>query len=270
MTVRLHCDHYAAAHPSDEPPLVILHGLLGSARNWRSMARKLAEHRTVYAVDLRNHGTSPHTDSMRYDEMAADVLALLDAHGIDNANLVGHSMGGKVAMKLAFGIGDRIPALVVVDIPPAARPGDIQHLVSALQALPVTRTDRRAQLDELLGKHVPEPGLRAFLLQNLERDEGRFRWRVDLDSIARNLPRILDFEVNNETERYRNPTLFLLGADSDHVTPAHHSLIHNLFPLVRIESIDGAGHWVHAEQPEQFAILVNEFLHATAQRAGGE
>ena len=266
MTVRLHCDHYAATHPGDEPPLVILHGLLGSAKNWRSMARKLAEHRAVYAVDLRNHGASPHAESMHYDDMAADVLALLDARGIDSAHLIGHSMGGKVAMKLAFGAGDRIRTLVVVDIPPAARTGDIQHIVSALQALPVTRTDRRAKLDELLSEHIAEPGLRAFLLQHLERAEGQFRWRVDLDSIARNLPQILGFEINHDTARYQKPTLFLLGANSDHVIAAHHPLIHNLFPLARIESIEGAGHWVHAEQPEQFAILVNEFLHATAQR----
>lgn len=233
-------------------PVVILHGLLGSSSNWRSIARRLgAEHR-VFALDLPNHGDSPHVDHMSYAAMAADVRAFLDAHAIDAATLIGHSMGGKTAMRLALDAPRRVHRLVIVDIAPTRSRHDHLPGLRAMAALDLKRVTRRADAERMLAAEVPDPGMRGFLLQNLISTPGGFSWRINLEAIEASLPALLDFPLDARARPFTGATLFVRGAQSDYVLPTDEAVIRRLFPRARIVTIEDAGHWVHAEQPERF------------------
>jgi pimeloyl-ACP methyl ester carboxylesterase len=249
MTVNL---HYKSQGTAQGVPVVILHGLLGSSSNWRSIARQLAQNARVFALDLPNHGDSPHVARMSYPAMADDVRAFLDAQAIDSATLIGHSMGGKTAMRLALDAPHRVHRLVVVDIAPT--PSDHNHLpwLRAMAALDLTRVARRADADGLLAHAVPDPAMRQFLLQNLISSGGGFTWRINLPAIESSLPALLDFPVDTGTRPYTGPTRFLRGAHSDYVQEKDAAAIHALFPRAEIVTIEDAGHWVHAEQPARF------------------
>ncbi|MBT8447792.1 MAG: alpha/beta fold hydrolase, partial [Gammaproteobacteria bacterium] len=215
MTVKLHHDRSGAGDP-----VLILHGLLGSARNWRSMARSMAGDYDVLTVDLRNHGASPHTDSMRYEDMATDVAALIADEVSQPVTLVGHSMGGKVAMTLALHQPALVQRLVVVDIAPIAYPDRFGHLVAALRALPLATLARRAQADALLADSVPDATLRSFLLHNLVDDgAGGWRWQCNLETIASSLPEIVGAPGADPAARYDGPCLVIRGGRSDSVPP---------------------------------------------------
>lgn len=241
------------------PPLIVLHGLFGSARNWATLARRFGERRHVYALDLRNHGESPWALEMTYPDMAADVRRFLDDRGYDRAGLVGHSMGGKAAMAFALRWPERVDRLVVVDIAPVAYDHDFGGFVAAMKAADLSPGRRRADIDAQLTAAVPEPSLRSFLLQNLVAGNGGFRWRINLDAVASNLAAIVGFPDFGSALCER-PALFVRGASSDYVLPAHHQAIRCLFPEARLTALDGAGHWPHAEQTEEFARVVEEFI----------
>lgn len=247
----------------DGPPLIVLHGLFGSGTNWRGVARALADCRTVHLLDARNHGASPHVAQMDYAALAGDVAAYLDDAGIASADVLGHSMGGKTAMRLALDAPARVSRLIVVDIAPASSGSDHLPLIDAMLAMPVQRYTRRAEADAALAATVAEPTLRAFLLQNLAAHDGGMRWRINLSAIRDAMPALLGFEPPPQ-RHYPGPALFVRGALSDYVRDEHLAAIRALFPAARLESIAGAGHWVHAEQPQRFVALVRHFLGCTA------
>jgi len=250
----------AASEYGTGPPVAILHGLFGSGRNWRSIAQQLAAGHRVLTFDLRNHGTSPWAEGMSYREMVEDLRTSLRARGIAHTALLGHSMGGKVAMLTALLYPAEIDRLVVVDIAPAPNPPALLAYVRAMRAADLHGVKRRGNVDARLAQTVHDPAERAFLLQNLIIDEGTARWRLNLDAIEREFPEIVGFPPLPAGTAYRGPTLFVAGARSDHIRPEHEPVIRRLFPQAEITRIEGAGHWVHAEQPQEFLQAVEAFI----------
>ncbi len=241
-------------------PVVILHGLFGSSRNWSPIAARLAPSHRVVSVDLRNHGASGHAPTMRFPELAGDVIALLDDLGIRETAVIGHSLGGKTAMTLALLHGDRISRLAVADIAPAPYQNNLLHLVEALESVPVDSIATRKQADEILSRMIPASALRRFLMQNLVLENNKYRWRINLPAIRANMRNISGFPEELGGRSFTGPALFLRGADSNYIRPEHHGVIRNYFPRAAIEEIGNAGHWVHADQPEIVIALLNEFL----------
>lgn len=233
-------------------PVVLLHGLFGSARNLAGVARALAAQHRVVSLDLRNHGDSGHDPAMHYAVLAADVAETMDALALPAAAIVGHSMGGKVAMRLALSAPQRVAQLVVADIAPVAYPSHFGAFARAMLALPPHAS--RPQADALLAPDVPDPAVRSFLLHNFRSGEG---WRIGLPQIAAALPAI---EAWDGAGRYGGPALFVTGARSDYVRPEHRPAILGLFPAARFVAIHDAGHWLHTEQPAAFNATVGAFL----------
>jgi pimeloyl-ACP methyl ester carboxylesterase len=259
MTLKLAADEFGSG-----PPVAILHGLFGSGRNWRSVAQHLAARHRVLTFDLRNHGASPWAEGMSYGEMVEDLRATLRARGIQRAALLGHSMGGKVAMLVALLHPGEVDRLVIVDIAPAANPPNLLAYVHAMRAVDLRGVKRRAEVDVALAGAVPDPAERAFLLQNLVIDENAARWRLNLKAIEHGFPQIVGFPDLPAGTAYRGPALFVAGARSNYIRPEHEPAIRRLFPQARIIRIEAAGHWVHAEQPQAFLQAVAPFLSGTA------
>jgi len=250
----------AAAEYGSGPPLAILHGLFGSGRNWAGVAKHLAEHHRVIAFDLRNHGASPWAGTMAYTEMAEDVCASLAARGYRRVALLGHSMGGKVAMLAALSDPGSVERLVVADIAPVAYLPHHLGLVHAMRGLDFAGIKRRAEADAALASTVPDPAERGFLLQNLVFDNGAPRWRINLDAIEREMPVLVGFPPIPPGTVYEGKALFIGGGRSDYLRPEHEPAIRLLFPRASIARIADAGHWLHAEQPRAFLDLVEPFL----------
>jgi esterase len=244
------------------PPVAILHGLFGSGRNWRSVVQHLAARHRVLTFDLRNHGASPWADGMSYGEMVEDLRASFRARGIGHAALVGHSMGGKVAMLMALLHPAEVDRLVVVDIAPAANSPNLLAYIRAMRAVDLRGVTRRAEVDVALAGAVPDPAERAFLLQNLVIDENAPHWRLNLEAIERDFPQIVGFPDLPAGTAYLGATLFVAGTRSNYIQPQHEPLIRRLFPRARIMRIEGAGHWIHAEQQQAFLQAVAPFLSA--------
>jgi len=240
-------------------PLVLLHGLFGSADNWFGVAPKLAERFHVYILDLRNHGQSPHQDEMNYPLMAADVEKFFATHHIGPAAVVGHSMGGKVAMQFALDYPDRVKKLVVVDMAPRAYQRVHDHIFEALLALDLQRYQTRGEMEEALAPAIPSLNLRRFLLKNLGRDNaGKFFWKMNLRGVAENYAKL--GEILGAGNPYAGPALFIRGGKSNYIADTDEVEIRQRFPNVKIETIAKANHWVHAEAPEEFVRLVLDFL----------
>lgn len=242
------------------PPLIILHGLFGSARNWRAVAKGLADSHRVWTLDLRNHGESPWDDEMSYETMAGDIQAFMGRHGLEGAAVMGHSMGGKVAMTLALTKPEIVGRLIVVDIAPVQRPPDLRSYVRAMAEIDLSAIRRRAEVGELLAPTVDDRSVRAFLLQNLVMADGAARWRLNLEAIDRQMEVIGGFPEQLLDHQYEGPTHFITGALSAYVKPEHRDIVLRLFPAVTMSVIAGAGHWVHAEKPESFLRAVRRFL----------
>jgi pimeloyl-ACP methyl ester carboxylesterase len=245
------------------PPVAILHGLFGSGRNWRSIAQQLAARHRVLTFDLRNHGASPWA-GMSYGDMVEDLRVSLRARGIERAALLGHSMGGKLAMLTALLHPSEVDRLVIVDIAPAANPPNLLAYVRAMRAVDLNGVTRRAEMDARLAGAVPDPAERAFLLQNLVIGENAAHWRLNLEAIERDFPEIVGFPDLPAGSAYRGPALFVAGDRSNYIQPEHEAAIRRLFPQARIIGIEGAGHWVHAEQPQAFLQTVAPFLSGAA------
>ncbi|MGA0541801.1 alpha/beta fold hydrolase [Neotabrizicola sp. VNH66] len=251
---------YPAATPTDAPPLLIVHGLYGSGRNWGVIARRLADTREVVTVDQRNHGESPRFPTQGYPEMAADIAAVIGELG-GRADLLGHSMGGKAAMQLALTHGALVRRLVVADIAPVAYAHDQSQYAQAMRALDLTDVTTRGEADRRLSALVEDAGLRAFFLQSLDlKAEGGPRWRLNLDVIEAEMAKIVGWP--GTTGQFDGPALFLTGAESRYVRPEHREAIRALFPHARFAKLPGAGHWLHADKPREFEETVRVFLNA--------
>ena len=259
----------------EAPPVVILHGLLGQARNFRSWATALGPQlvtpRTVHSLDLRNHGESFRGESMTYAEMAGDVLRTLDALGVDRVALIGHSMGGKVAMAAAAISPERVERLGVLDIAPASYSiadgsnwKQSRELIAALAALDVSAFADREAVDNRLARDVLDPNIRAFALSNLSpcANGSGFEWKCDLAAIVSNLDGLArwDADLQSRAPLYEGPTLFLAGAKSRYIRSVHLRDIERGFPRFALRTVAGAGHWIHAEQPQATLEYTQKFL----------
>lgn len=240
---------------TDQLPLVIVHGLYGSARNWGVIAKRLSDERQVVAVDQRNHGESPWHDSHSYPDMAADLAQVIDDLG-GRADVVGHSMGGKAAMTLALTRPEMVDRLLVADIAPVAYGHSQVHFIHAMREVGLDTISKRSDAAAQLEASVDDPALRAFFLQSL--DVAGKRWRLNLDTLEREMDKVLGWP--DVQGAFAGPTLFLSGANSDYVLPEHRARIRCLFPKARFAKIPGAGHWLHAEQPRAFEASVRAFL----------
>ena len=261
MTLDLACAEHGAG-----APLVILHGLYGAKRNWASIAARLAARRRVITVDLRNHGDSPWDARHDYPALAVDVARLIEARVGGPADVLGHSMGGKAAMILAVSRPEFVSRLVVVDIAPAPSPGTAAVAPRVLRAVPLAGLTRRAEVEEALAGTVPDRAVRAFLAANVRSGTGSgcggLAWTVNLEALDRHFADILSFPAIPASATFRKPTLFIAGGTSGYVRPEHRPAIERLFPGAVVETIAGAGHWVHAEAPEAFLAVVERFLDA--------
>ena len=241
-----------------KPPLLIVHGLYGSGRNWGVIAKRLSDERQVIAVDQRNHGDSPWTERHGYEDMAGDLAEVIEAHG-GKADVLGHSMGGKAAMVLALTRPELVNRLILADIAPVAYEHSQIQYIEAMRAVDLGSIEKRSDANDQLARHVPEPTLRSFFTQSLDIKEKR--WKLNLDLLAEEMPKIIGFpEIEG---RFDGPTLFLSGGESDYVAPEHRARIKALFPESRFAKIPGAGHWLHAEKPREFEAAVRAYLAAT-------
>ena len=245
------------------PPLVILHGMLGSSRNWQTAGRDLAGRFHVLAVDLRNHGDSFHAREMDYPRLAGDVVAWMDAFGVERAHVLGHSMGGKTAMRLAVDHPLRVGKLVVVDIAPRAYPRSHDLNIGAMNRLDLGTLGSRQEAEERLAAEVPGWALRKFLLTNLERTSGGsgFRWTVNLGALTESLP-ILEESSLARDERFDGDVLFVLGGRSRYFRPEDEPATRAHFPYVRFVTVPESGHNPHFDSRGQFVSIVSDFLGA--------
>lgn len=252
-----------------QKPLVILHGLLGAMDNWRSQAKRLSTSRTVITVDLRNHGNSPHVKGMSYRKMAEDIIALAQHENIASFDLLGHSMGGKVAMHLALNYNEHVNRLIVVDIAPKAYPLWHQKLLSTLIKTPLQSLHTRQEINDYLSECITDRTERAFMLKNLKRtnktqqnnqSHPTYQWRCNIPEISKNYLKIAGF--TQTSQHYSKTTLFIKGKHSSYIEDADKPLILSLFPNAKIIAIENSGHLPHFEQADIFYHQVNRFLSA--------
>jgi esterase len=241
--------------PTDRPPLLIAHGLFGSARNWGVIAKRLSDTREVIAVDMRNHGSSFWSDSHSYPDLAADLAEVL-ATLPTPADVLGHSMGGKAAMMLSLTQPDLVRRLVVADIAPTAYTHSQQPQIDAMRRVNLATVTNRAEAEAQM--QAESPAIAAFLLQSL--DLADRRWKLNLDVLDREMATITGWPA--VTGSFPRAALFLTGAESTYVRPEHRETIRTLFPRARFARIPDAGHWLHAEKPREFEATMRAFLEA--------
>lgn len=250
--------NYKELGESDKQPLVILHGLFGSLDNWITLAKYFAEHFHVYLVDQRNHGKSFHSDEFSYEHMAEDLHNFIVSHSIRNPIILGHSMGGKTAMLFATQHPEMLEKLIVVDIAPKAYPVHHHQIIEGLKALDLAKIERRSEADKLLSASIPQDDTRQFLLKNITRNEtGGFKWKMNLLVIEKEIETI-GYGLS-EDSLFEKETLFIRGLKSDYIQDEDIDLIQEHFPNSRLESVENAGHWVHAQAPQQLFELVINF-----------
>jgi pimeloyl-ACP methyl ester carboxylesterase len=241
------------------PPLIVLHGLLGSLDNWSTLARRWGKYFHVLTFDARNHGRSFHHGVMDYPSMAEDLLQFMTQHGIESAHLLGHSMGGKTAMHFALTHPSRVERLVVVDIAPRTYERKHDRILDALVSFDPGRFTARGEADEALAHTIPEDAIRQFLLKNLiRREDGGFRWKMNLEAITRSYDALR--EGVGAGGRFDGPTLFVRGDRSPYVEESDLPRILELFPRAVITTVAHAGHWVHADAPDDLFRVVLPFL----------
>lgn len=239
-------------------PIVMLHGIFGSSDNWLTHSRMLSAKFRTFALDLRNHGQSPHDDAFDYPAMVEDIAAFIEEHKLIDPVIVGHSMGGKVAMNFALAHPGKLQKLIVVDIAP--KPYDMENYVilKGLNSVPIDAVTSRQEADEELAVHVSEPDVRMFLLKNLQRKhEGGFQWKLNLPAITANISQIgsgLVFEG-----KFEKPALFMRGAKSNYIRDHDFDRIRAIFPHAEFQTFD-TGHWLPAEKPNEFVEAVANFI----------
>ncbi len=242
-------------------PILILHGFLGSLDNWHSLATEWSKNGfTVYAIDLRNHGKSPHTQSHSITLMADDILHFTDQHDLRKINLLGHSMGGKVAMQFALQYPDKINKLIVVDIAPKAyQHGAHDAVFEAIFHVKLGQITSRKEAETAMLPYLGDFGTRQFILKSLDRTESGFQWKFNIDLLHREYEQAIAAISNHQSVDI--PTMFVRGGQSLYVKEEDLPGIKQLFPQSDLVTISNAGHWVHADQPKEFTSCVLEFLH---------
>ena len=251
--------HYSEHGSGD--PLIILHGFLGASGNWHSLSRNVfAEHFHVFAVDQRNHGRSPHDDQFDYEAMADDLLAFMDEHDIEQAHILGHSMGGKTAMYFTTMYPERVRRLVVVDMTPKRYEPQHNDILDALKRVDFDIHTSRDDIDAVLAETIGEAGTRMFLMKNLaiDRETKRFGWQMNLPVLDEHYDALN--EPLTEDAQFDGPTLFIRGGRSNYILDEDRDLIERHFPNARVLTIKDAGHWVHADQPAIFGETVTKYL----------
>ncbi len=241
-------------------PVIILHGLLGMLDNWKTIGRKLSDNYHIYLVDQRNHGKSFHSDDFTYHLLAEDLKTWMDEQGILSAHLIGHSMGGKTVMQFAHMYPERVDKTIVVDIAPRGAIGGHQHIFESLLAVDLTRIEKRSEVEDMLVGRGLELGIVYFLMKNLKRnvDTVGYAWKANIAGLWDNYQNILaPTEGSSPSEE---PILFIAGGNSNYITEDDLTQIKELFPMHQYEKIKEAGHWVHAEKPQELMDLVREFL----------
>lgn len=240
-------------------PIIVLHGLFGSSDNWVSMAKRFSDKYALYLLDLRNHGQSPHSNTHDYPSMVEDLVAFVQEEKLDKAILLGHSMGGKVAMKFAVQNPTKVEKLVVVDMAPKVYKSKSKYIIEALMSLDLSQISSRDQADKLLADKIKNRAIRLFTLKNLYRnDDLSFSWRLNLESLNNNLEKIGG--AFGTEEIFDKETLFLQGEHSNYILDEDYELIKRIFPKSSIEKIPNAGHWIHTEQPELTFEKINNFF----------
>jgi esterase len=239
-------------------PLIILHGLFGFSDNWQSHAKSLSSYYRVILFDLRNHGRSPWDDNHAYEDMALDVAESLDQLSVDKACFIGHSMGGKVLMHLGLNHGSYIDKMIVVDMGTKSYPMHHQDVIHAIQSVNIESVTARSQVNEMLKPILASEGLRQFLLKNLYwKEKGVLAWRMNVKTLVKNMEEVLSALPDGEI---LNESLFIRGGLSNYILDDDVDLIQNQFPNSELLTIDGAGHWVHAEASEAFLEATLSFL----------
>ncbi|MFM5519826.1 alpha/beta fold hydrolase [Aeromonas jandaei] len=241
------------------PAVILIHGLFGSLDNLGLLARALGEHYRVISVDLRNHGTSFRSDDMSYPAQAADILVLMDHLGLDQAAIVGHSMGGKVGMQLAKLAPAQVSRLVVADMAPVAYPHSRhQNVFAGLNATLATLPQSRSDAERILAEYIEIAGVRQFLLKSFAKGDDGWQWRFNVPALEENYANIMGWP--EDERRFEGPVLFIKGGDSDYMQPQYSEAALAQFPAAKVRVIAGTGHWLHAEKPMLFNKLVVDFL----------
>ncbi|MBX2891535.1 MAG: alpha/beta fold hydrolase [Saprospiraceae bacterium] len=241
-------------------PVIILHGLFGFSDNWQTIAKGLADHHLVVTPDLRNHGRSPHLPQHSYPEMAEDMKAFMEARWMFSAAVVGHSMGGKVAMQLALTHPDMVERLVVVDMAPGLAEDNHSYIFEALLGMDLSKMKTRQEADSYLSERIKDVGTRQFLLKNITREhDGTFAWKMNLPALHRHFDDILA-PVHPDASAFDKPTLFVRGSRSNYIKDADFPLIKSLFPQADVVTVADAGHWVHADKPKELLEILKAFL----------
>ena len=257
--MRLNAIIHAPSGAEEKPPLIVAHGLFGSARNWNSVARSLAQGRRVVAVDMRNHGDSPRSDDHSYDAMAQDLADALAEHGGDEADLLGHSMGGKAAMVCAVGLRPaNLRRLIVADVAPVPYRHSHLDYVRAMRAIDLGVLKRRAEVEPLLAPAVPDRSLRAFLLHSLASGPDGLYWKLNLKALEEFMSSMVGFP--ELAQPWDGPCLQLRGGKSDYALDEYMDAMRAILPATEIVTLEGTGHWLHAEKPAEFAEAVAAFL----------
>lgn len=250
-------------------PMIIIHGLYGSSDNWISIAKMLEKHFSIFLIDLRNHGSSFHSNEHTYDKMALDVYEFIESKKIYHPIIVGHSMGGRVAMKFGLLFPQKVQKMVIIDISPLHNSNNskkhlIEHknILSALQKLPLDRLQTRKEASLYLSESILSEPVRNFLLKNLAREGKQFRWKLNLDIIATSINHIMEgFSLENpeHLNQTQYPILFIKGNNSDYIEKEDVIAIERFYPQAEIVAIENAGHWVHAEQPSMLIQAIKKF-----------
>ena len=241
------------------PDVILLHGLFAMGKNLAMIARPLSQSFTVHSLDLRNHGRSPHTDTISFAEMADDVIAYMDTHNISQANVLGHSLGGKVAMQMALDNPERVNKLIVADIAPVAYQGDHNEVFYGLNAVDLGALSSRGQAKDMLAEHIKDESVCSFILTNLYRNEqGKYEWLLNVPALYKNYDKLR--AAVDGGKGFNNPVLFIKGELSKYIQEQHQPTIKRLFPNASLKVLQGTGHWLHAEKPSAFNRLVDKFF----------
>lgn len=257
QTIKLHYKQTGSG-----PVLIILHGLFGSLDNWQTMVKMLSDEFTVYSLDLRNHGKSPHTDDFSIRLMAGDVMQFIQDHQLADLNIIGHSMGGKVALELLNLEDTLLHKMMILDIAPKKYPNGHEQLFKAMFALDLNSMHSRKEAEEQMMPFIPDLGVRQFILKNLDRTkEGNFIWKVNLESVYKHYD-----EINKEIsfrQKFMTDVLFVKGSLSRYILPEDETKIKQLLPNAKFVEIEGAGHWIHADKPDELMHVIKQFMQTT-------